>query len=71
MLDEELTRKMLGCLQQSDKQLLRLQVVGQSVQMHSTGGKRVEIPMLMFYRMTVPEILELIGIKANDKARNI
>lgn len=71
MLDEELTRKVLGCLQQSDKQLLRMQVVGQSIRMYSNSGKSAEIPMLMFYRMSVPEILEIIGIKANDKARNI
>lgn len=71
MIDEELTLKQIGCLQQSDKKLLKMTIHGQDVRLHAVGGRVVQIPLLMFYRMSVKEILQTIGIKADEKARNI
>lgn len=69
--DEEFTRKIIGCMQQATPQLLRVQVTGNMVLVTATNGRRAEIPGATFYRLSVKEILELVGVKANDKAYRI
>lgn len=69
--DEDFTRKMLGCMQQGSPHLLQARIIGNLIVLTATNGKRAEIPTAMFYHMTVKEILQRIGIKANDKANRI
>ena len=64
--DEDFTRKILGLMQRAQPNLLKIEVQGNALTITVNRKSQYQLTGAMFYKMTIEELCNYIGIQAND-----